>query len=228
MNERLTLAKELLSSDGVIFISIDDNEQAQLKLLCDEVFGESNFLTQFIVENNPKGRKNSKFSSITSEYCLAYAKNALEAYFIENIPKKSSSMKLDQEGNYVHASGRRVIIGENNFNKLVSDVLSDKHYTLYFRQSDGDYKIIKESCINTINEDLTNEGYNRYISYRGNDFVENTYTYQKIEELIRNKALDFINNKIYEKNFRSKIRIKNIIFNQKYEAIIDNKFRENF
>ena len=48
MLSRLLLAKELLKDDGVIFISIDDNEQAQLKLLCDEVFGESNFITNFL------------------------------------------------------------------------------------------------------------------------------------------------------------------------------------
>ena len=83
MNKRLEIAKNLLSDSGVIFISIDDKEQAQLKLLCNEVFGENNFLTQFIVENNPKGRKNSNFASVTSEYCISYAKNSEKAYFVE-------------------------------------------------------------------------------------------------------------------------------------------------
>ncbi|MFP1702158.1 site-specific DNA-methyltransferase [Gardnerella vaginalis] len=223
MSERLEIAKQLLSDEGVIFISIDDNEQAQLKLLCDSIFGEENFLTQFIVENNPKGRKNSNYSSITSEYCLAYSKNSLLAHFVENIPKQSSSMRLDDEGNYVHASGRRVIIGENKFNKLVSNFSSDKHFTLYFRKSDRAYKVIKEYNVSDINSELIQEGFKRYISYRGNAFVENTYTYQKMEELMANKALDFTDDKIYEKNFRNLIRIKNIITNQKYTAIINNK-----
>ncbi len=48
MNKRLRLAKELLSDEGVIFISIDDNEQANLKLLCDQVFGEDNFINNFL------------------------------------------------------------------------------------------------------------------------------------------------------------------------------------
>lgn len=48
MSPRLQLARELLSKDGVIFISIDDNEQANLKLLCDYVFGEENFVAQFV------------------------------------------------------------------------------------------------------------------------------------------------------------------------------------
>lgn len=174
MNKRLEIAKNLLSDSGVIFISIDDNEQAQLKMLCDEVFGEKNFLTQFIVENNPKGRKNSNFASVTSEYCISYAKNSEKAYFVENIPKASSDMKLDEEGRYVHSSGRRVIVGQNNFNKIVSDFESDKHYSLYFRKEDYDYRFIKEDSIDWRDNDLLSEGFKRYISYRKNSFVENT------------------------------------------------------
>lgn len=72
MYPRLLLAKDLLRDDGVIFISIDDNEQAQLKLLCDEVFGEENFISNLIWE---KGRKNdAKFFSNGHEYMQVYAK----------------------------------------------------------------------------------------------------------------------------------------------------------
>ena len=66
MSKRLKLAKALLKIDGVIFISIDNNEFAQLKLLCDEIFGERNYIGMFSVENNPKGRKNGKFISDTN------------------------------------------------------------------------------------------------------------------------------------------------------------------
>lgn len=73
MLPRLELARDLLSDDGVIFISIDDNEQANLKLLCDEVFGEENFVGQLILktatDNNP--------SQINTEheYMLCFARN---------------------------------------------------------------------------------------------------------------------------------------------------------
>ncbi|HEM3467510.1 site-specific DNA-methyltransferase [Streptococcus suis] len=223
MSKRLEIARRLLSDSGVIFISIDDNEQAQLKLLCDEVFGEKNFLSQFIVENNPKGRKNSNFTSVTSEYCLAYSKNREVAYFVENIPKSSSDMRLDEEGNYVHNSGRRVVVGKNNFNKLVSNFLSEKHYSLYFRKQDRAYRFIKEINIDELNYDLSEQGFIRYISHRDGEFVENTYTQNKLEELINDNVLDFTDDKIYEKNLRSTIRIKNLLINRKYEAIIDNK-----
>lgn len=226
ISKRLEIARNLLSDKGVIFISIDDNEQAQLKLLCDEIFGEINFLTQFIIENNPKGRKNSNFSSVTSEYCIAYSKNSELAYFVENIPKASSDMRLDDEGNYVHSSGRRVIVGQNNFNKIVSNFLSDKHYSFYFRKQDRSYKFIKEDSIDNVDNVLLNQGFIRYISYRNGVFVENTYTQRKLEELLQNYALDFTEDKIYEKNFRSTIRIKNLLINRKYEAIVDNKKQE--
>lgn len=73
MYPRLLLAKDLLRDDGVIFISIDDNEQAQLKLLCDEVFGQENFISCITWE---KGRKNdAKFFSNGHEYMLVYAKS---------------------------------------------------------------------------------------------------------------------------------------------------------
>ena len=73
MYPRLLLAKDLLRDDGVIFISIDDNEQAQLKLLCDEVFGQENFISCLTWE---KGRKNdAKFFSNGHEYMLVYAKS---------------------------------------------------------------------------------------------------------------------------------------------------------
>ncbi len=57
MYPRLQLARDLLDDDGVIFISIDDNEQGNLKLICDDVFGEQNFAGQIAVVNNLKGRK---------------------------------------------------------------------------------------------------------------------------------------------------------------------------
>ncbi|MCC4981912.1 site-specific DNA-methyltransferase [Klebsiella pneumoniae] len=70
---RLTLAKRLLSDDGLILISIDDAEQASLRRVCDQVFGEQNFISQLVWE---KGRKNdAKYFSVGHEYMLIYAKD---------------------------------------------------------------------------------------------------------------------------------------------------------
>lgn len=71
---RLRLAKDLLTDDGVIFISIDDNEIENLKKVCDEVLGISNFIVQFTIASN-SSKNNAKYVSITHEYLLCYAKN---------------------------------------------------------------------------------------------------------------------------------------------------------
>ncbi|MDZ7878624.1 MAG: site-specific DNA-methyltransferase [Saprospiraceae bacterium] len=73
MYPRLLLARDLLSKDGVIFISIDDNEQANLKLLCDDVFGEENFVANMIWQKKTGAADSNHFSGIT-EYVLVYAK----------------------------------------------------------------------------------------------------------------------------------------------------------
>ncbi|MBQ2886416.1 MAG: site-specific DNA-methyltransferase [Alphaproteobacteria bacterium] len=72
---RLKLARNLLSEDGVIFISIDDNEVDTLRKICSEIFGEENFIAQISNINNPKGRSDDKFVATAHEYILIYAKN---------------------------------------------------------------------------------------------------------------------------------------------------------
>ena len=74
MLPRLKAAKVLLKQDGVLFISIDDNEQATLKLLCDEIFGEQNFISQLVWEKKKKGSFLSNSITNIKEYVLVYAK----------------------------------------------------------------------------------------------------------------------------------------------------------
>ena len=74
MSRRLKIAKKLLSDRGVIFISIDDNELAQLKLLCDDIFGEKNFITKFDWRKKT-GANDAKDIAIITESILLYAKN---------------------------------------------------------------------------------------------------------------------------------------------------------
>ena len=216
---RLKLAKDLLSDDGVIFISIDDNEVENLKKICSEVFGQINFVGMLSVENNPKGRKNSTFISVSAEYCLIFAKNKEISYFVENVPKKSSDMVLDEDGRYVHNSGKRVLVGENSFNKIVTSPSSNKNYSVYFRKQD--YSIItKKEEFGVIDKALINAGYIRYASYNKGKLIENTYTEEKFLSLAEKKALDFSNDKIYEKNFSDTIRMKSQLVNREYEAIV--------
>ena len=76
MFPRLYLARNLLREDGVIFISIDDNEVENLRRMCDEIFGEENFVAQFIWEKRTN-RENRKEVSVRHDYILCYCRNSL-------------------------------------------------------------------------------------------------------------------------------------------------------
>jgi adenine-specific DNA-methyltransferase len=85
MYPRLKLARNLLTDDGAISISIDDNEVVNLRKLCDEIFGEENFVACIANTNNPKGRSDDKFIATAHEYLLLYckAKGAFRAFGFE-------------------------------------------------------------------------------------------------------------------------------------------------
>ncbi len=105
MKNRLSLAKNLLSQDGLIFVSIDDHEQAYLKVLMDDIFGEQNFVTNINWYNKKEGRSlgNNLFSS-TYEYILLYCKNkdmALTNYIVEESQNELDKyIYQDSFGNY--------------------------------------------------------------------------------------------------------------------------------
>ena len=87
---RLMLARNLLSDDGVIFISIDDNEQANLKKCCDEIFGTQNFVAQLIWERAYAPKNDAKFISNSHDYVLMYAKN-INNFVIGRLPRTAEA-----------------------------------------------------------------------------------------------------------------------------------------
>ena len=90
MYPRLKLAKDLLSDDGVIFISIDDNEVENLRKICDEIFGENNFLAQVIWERAFSPKNDAKFFSVSHDYVLIYARS-IEVFSIGLLPRSAES-----------------------------------------------------------------------------------------------------------------------------------------
>lgn len=102
MEPRLELARELLSEDGVIFISIDDNEQAQLKLLCDEIFGESNFVSCLSWNKKRGGGKTMHGVADWHEYIIMYVKNhsIMPKFFSERKAGTSAYNLKDENGKY--------------------------------------------------------------------------------------------------------------------------------
>lgn len=100
MYPRLYIAKQLLSEDGVIFISIDDNEQSQLKLLCDGIFGEENILGMLPTVMNLKGNNDEYAFSGTHEYTIVYSKNKENSlvYQLEIDEDETASWEEDEIG----------------------------------------------------------------------------------------------------------------------------------
>lgn len=100
MYPRLKLARNLLSDDGVIFISIDDNEQANLKKLCDEIFGEDNFLDAIIWKKTENIKMDSRFLSQNKDYVLCYRKSPSLTEFQKEQSDINRFNLTDDKGKY--------------------------------------------------------------------------------------------------------------------------------
>jgi adenine-specific DNA-methyltransferase len=97
MYPRLKLARNLLSDDGVIFISIDDNEQANLKRLCDEVFGSDNFLAEFIWKKRTGSNDSQNMVSLDHDYVLAFSKTSATFALTGEIKDSSNYKNPDND-----------------------------------------------------------------------------------------------------------------------------------
>ena len=106
---RLHIARDLLTSDGVIFMSIDDSESANLRKACDEIFGRTNFVADICVVNNLKGRNDKKYIARANERMLMYVKS--QDFTEHGLPVSESTMteynKSDTKGIYRHLELRK-------------------------------------------------------------------------------------------------------------------------
>ncbi|MDB9468562.1 site-specific DNA-methyltransferase [Dolichospermum circinale] len=141
MYPRLFLARQLLRDDGVIFVSIDDHEVHNLRLLMNEVFGEENFIGKFIVQSNPRGSQSNKFSALVHEYLLIFSRNSTvisslgqelsnemrEEYSFEENGKKYRLLGLRQRGGAWKRSDRPLL-----------------YYPLYVDPSNGKVSLSKD------------------------------------------------------------------------------------
>jgi len=135
MYPRLYVARELLKDDGVIFISIDDNELSQLNILCDEIFGEANFVAQISVQLNPRGRNLDKFVAKTNETVLVFVKNYMNENSILGMQKEGRMLK---EYNKTDDKGKYRLTGLRNRNQAFNPVTrGDLYYPLYIDKSTG-------------------------------------------------------------------------------------------
>jgi adenine-specific DNA-methyltransferase len=108
MEKRLKIAKSLLSSEGTIFISIDDNEQAQLKLLCDEVFGLDNYVTSIPRITKLQRSAQEKHMDISHDYLICYS---FSEDFAHNIARDidESRVRKDDIGTYIEGDTKAIL-----------------------------------------------------------------------------------------------------------------------
>jgi adenine-specific DNA-methyltransferase len=126
MYPRLRLARSLLKSDGVIFMSIDDNESYNLKKICDEIFGEHNFIVSFAVQLNPRGRHLDNFVAKTHESILVYGKDASVETTMTGVEKSGN---MEEEYGEEDSRGLYRKIGLRNRNQAFNPRTRP---TLYF------------------------------------------------------------------------------------------------
>ena len=126
---RLMLARNLLTEDGVIFISIDDNEAFNLKEICDEVFGSGTFVAQLAVQLNPRGRNLDRYVAKTHESVLIYVRDYLNTASILGIEKEG---KMVDEYNKTDERGAYRLIGLRNRNQAFNpETRPNLYYPLY-------------------------------------------------------------------------------------------------
>ena len=139
---RLRVAKDLLSEDGVIFISIDDNEVHNLKKICDEIFGETNYVAQLAVQLNPRGRNLDRYVAKTHEAVLIYVKDYLMPSSIIGVEKEG---KMVDEYNKTDERGAYRLIGLRNRNQAFNPITRPNlYYPLYVDPHSGLVSIEKD------------------------------------------------------------------------------------
>jgi len=141
MNERLKLAKKLLSNNGVLFISIDDGEQAYLKILCDEIFGEENFIATYFWKKTDTPPSLSNKVRKKYEYILCYGKNVDKSH-------KFTQGSLD--------GGDAPLINAGNPSKELEFPANSVHFNI----PDGIYKNNESLKIKLLNDVVVKNGLN--------------------------------------------------------------------
>ncbi|MBU4338156.1 site-specific DNA-methyltransferase [Patescibacteria group bacterium] len=138
MEKRLKLAKNLLKEDGIICVTIDDNELAPLWMLMNEIFDEQNHLGSIAIRNNPGGRKTDRKVALVHEYALFFGKSSEAKISKIAIPpeEKTHTYLQDTDGSYYEKRNlRKDGIDSTAINK--KGKLSERYYPIYFDPKTG-------------------------------------------------------------------------------------------
>lgn len=143
MYSRLRLASRLLADDGVIFISIDDNESSNLISICSEIFGSENFVAQLAVQINPRGRHLDRFVAKTHEAILVFVKDGLNSSSVRGLEKEG---RMVDEYDKKDGQGQYRLLGLRNRNQAFNPTTRPNlYYPLYVDKATGAVSLKKEA-----------------------------------------------------------------------------------
>lgn len=180
MSERLEIAKRLLSDEGVIFISIDNNELAQLKLLCDEIFGEANFIQNFKWNKTSTPPSLSLKTREKYEYVLCYEKNRTD---------------IKYNGGYIDGGDAPLLNSGNTIRKLTFDPKYVQFNIV------GEYKSGKYGKVQLLNDLIVQDGKaNNTFSLLG----EFKWTQERLDAEIKNGTYFIIKSNQFSIRFQRK------------------------
>lgn len=166
---RLKLARNLLSDDGVIFISIDDNEQANLKKVCDEIFGEQNFIATFIWQKIFSPKNNNKYVSEDHDFIICYAKDKINLAELNRLPRTEKSDSFynndDNDGKGRYGLDNLTIGKQKGYDIHWNGKTYNEPPNFGWRFSeDKMYELIKEGRIYLPEDENKRPRYKRYLS----------------------------------------------------------------
>ena len=212
MYPRLVLARELLSDDGVIFISIDDNEHANLKLICDEIFGEENFINNFTWLNNLTGRQISGIGAAkTNEPILVYSKSK-ESASTFNIDITFAKKYMPDA-----YKGFNFTIEEDNYGKYKKGDTLYNHNRKFNEETRKNlvYSIYYDEINNSFhpeNSDLDKTNLIEILPHKNNDGIHKFHAWRWSKEKVINEQYNLIAEK--KSNGEYEIYTKNRNYNQ--------------
>ena len=144
MYPRIKLARELLASDGVLFISIDDNEETNLMKMCAEIFGDSNFVTKLYIQVNPRGRNLDRYIAKTVEPVLVWVKDYENPACLNLVPKNERMLSEycleDDKGKYRPIGLRN---RNQNFNP---ETRPNLYFPLWINPTDGTVSVVQDEA----------------------------------------------------------------------------------
>lgn len=222
MNERLQMAKQLLSDDGFIFVSIDDIEHAYLKVLMDEIFGEENFVANLNPLDNLKGKTNDNFISMTSHYIVTYAKNAAQSKGFVDVPLVDTPFAkkynlFDEKGSYSLMSFKKTGADKMRTDRPFSwfPILASKSRLSmitdaeYFSLYDANAKAFKDDALEKIVNKYKSEGWEIILPISGTEKLRWTSNFESTKKLIENNELVLNSNDgISMKNRPSEVELR--------------------